>query len=382
MAGATLDPRTEPPVPGGGPDETGVKPVVALPRSGLSPAVLAALGIVAAVILFMVLNSRRGTEPTPAVAPRASDRVAGGPTTPPLYVPPEPPPPAPVTVVTTPAPAPVATPRPRPAPPTPRPAPPQIVYMPQPPAPQPQPMQPVPGEGMRSPGGAALVIDNTTPVAGGEAAGGAAGGGGSDSVASFGAAAAAPRSRAGTLANRATTVPQGTLIPAVMETAFDSTRPGFARAIVSKDIRGFDGTRILIPRGSRLVGEYRSDTSPGQNRALVNWTRLVRPDGVTVAIGSPATDTLGRGGVKANVNNHFFQRFAGALLQSSIDLGMTLAARSASGPVYVLPGSLSGASISPITPQQIRPTLKVPAARSISVFVARDLDFTGVDRRR
>jgi len=243
-------------------------------------------------------------------------------------------------------------------------------------------MQPVPGEGMRSPGGAALVIDNTTPVAGGEAAGGAAGGGGSDSVASFGAAAAAPRSRAGTLANRATTVPQGTLIPAVMETAFDSTRPGFARAIVSKDIRGFDGTRILIPRGSRLVGEYRSDTSPGQNRALVNWTRLVRPDGVTVAIGSPATDTLGRGGVKANVNNHFFQRFAGALLQSSIDLGMTLAARSASGPVYVLPGSLSGASISPITPQQIRPTLKVPAARSISVFVARDLDFTGVDRRR
>ncbi|MBV8686598.1 MAG: TrbI/VirB10 family protein [Alphaproteobacteria bacterium] len=239
---------------------------------------------------------------------------------------------------------------------------------------------------MRAPGGPALVVDTTAAVAGGEAGGAgasAAGGGGPDSVASFGTPAAAARARAGMLANRATTVPQGTLIPAVMETAFDSTRPGFARALVSRDIRGFDGTRILIPRGSRLIGEYRSDTAPGQKRALVNWTRLVRPDGVTIAIGSPATDTLGRGGVKANVNSHFFERFAGALLQSTIDLGLTLAARSgANGQVLLLPNAVSSSSGLVPTNTQIRPTLKVPAATSISVFVARDLDFTGVERRR
>jgi type IV secretion system protein VirB10 len=372
MSGATLDPRTEPPAP----DEASVRPVVALPRSGLSPALLAALAVVAAVILFLVLDSRRRTEPAPAVAPRPSDRLAGASPAPPLYIPPEPPPPPAVTVVETPAPAPAPRVVPPPAP---RPQPPQMIYMPQP-APPPQPL-PQPNPITRAPGGAALVVDTTTAVAGGEG-GAAAGGGGPDSVASFGAAAAAPRSRAGVLANRSTTVPQGTLIPAVMETAFDSTRPGFARAIVQKDIRGFDGTKVLIPRGSRLVGEYRSDASPGQNRALVNWTRLVRPDGVTIAIGSPATDTLGRGGVKASVNSHFFERFAGALLQSTIDLGMTLAARSASGPVVVLPNSLSGSALSPITTTQIRPTLKVKAATSISVFVARDLDFTGVERRR
>lgn len=38
----------------------------------------------------------------------------------------------------------------------------------------------------------------------------------------------------------------GTLIPAVLESALDSTRAGFARAIVSRDVRGFDGTQVLI----------------------------------------------------------------------------------------------------------------------------------------
>lgn len=60
----------------------------------------------------------------------------------------------------------------------------------------------------------------------------------------------AQSSRAGSIANRATTVPQGTLIPAVLETAMNSTGAGFARALVQRDVHGFDGTRVLIPRGS------------------------------------------------------------------------------------------------------------------------------------
>jgi len=189
--------------------------------------------------------------------------------------------------------------------------------------------------------------------------------------------------RAGMFANRGTTVPQGTLIPAVLETSLDSTRPGLARAIVSRDVRGFDGSRVLIPRGSRLIGEYRSDVQPGQHRALVNWTRLIRPDGVTIAIGSPAADTLGGGGIRARVNSHFFTRFAGAILQSILDVGVNLAGRvgNNNGAVVVLPGTLQGAT-QIIQPAQITPTLTVRAGTSISIFVARDLDFTGAENRR
>ncbi|WBY07900.1 TrbI/VirB10 family protein [Sphingomonas sp. 7/4-4] len=187
------------------------------------------------------------------------------------------------------------------------------------------------------------------------------------------------RARAGMFANRATTVMQGTIIPAVLETGFDSTRPGFARAIVSRNVVGFDGTRVLIPRGSRLIGEYRSDAGPGQNRALINWTRLIRPDGATINIGSPAADRMGRTGIRADVNSHFWERFSGAILQSALDVGVNLASRQANGTIIVpVQGSLNG--VNQITqPTRVVPTLTVKPGTSISIFVARDLDFTEVE---
>jgi type IV secretion system protein VirB10 len=174
------------------------------------------------------------------------------------------------------------------------------------------------------------------------------------------------------------TVPQGFLIPAVLETGFDSTKPGFARAVVSRDVRGFDGRNVLIPRGSRLIGEYSADATPGQNRAVITWTRLMRPDGMTIAMGSPAVDTLGRGGVKASVNTHFFQRFGDALLQSTIGIGSALAQRSVTGPVVVVGGGPATAATQAqaVPTTSYVPTLTVPAGKSISVFVAHDLDFS------
>ena len=187
------------------------------------------------------------------------------------------------------------------------------------------------------------------------------------------------RVEAGRFENPAFTVPQGTVIPAVLETALDSTRPGAVRALVQRDVRGFDGSRILIHRGSRLYGEYEADLVTGQNRALVRWTRLIRPDGVTIALDSPASDPLGRAGVKGKVDGKFFQRFGSALLQSVLDIGVGIAVQEASdGVVVALPGSTQ--NITNQQPQRIQPTLKVKHGASLSVFVARDLDFSTVDR--
>ncbi len=182
------------------------------------------------------------------------------------------------------------------------------------------------------------------------------------------------------LSNPGFTVPQGAVIQAVLETALDSNRPGFARAIVSRDVRGFDGTRVLIPRGSRLFGEYKSDLAQGQRRAFVNWQLLTRPDGVQIRIESPAADPLGRAGIGGNVNTHFFQRFAGAILQSALDIGVGLASRSATNGTVVLglPGSTQNTQINP-NAGEIRPTLTIRNGTSVSVFVARDLDFSSVE---
>jgi type IV secretion system protein VirB10 len=185
---------------------------------------------------------------------------------------------------------------------------------------------------------------------------------------------------AGHLRNPSFTVPQGTVIPAVLETALDSTRPGGVRAIVERDVMGFDGTLVLIPRGSRLYGEYSSGIGAGQKRALIRWTRLTRPDAVIVNLDSPAADPLGRAGVGGKVNSHFLERFGGAILQSVLDIGVGVATRSVTGNglILALPGSTQ--TINPVQPQEVQRTLKVSQGTSVSVFVARDLDFSNVDQ--
>ncbi len=176
------------------------------------------------------------------------------------------------------------------------------------------------------------------------------------------------------------TVPQGTVIPAVLETALDSNRPGFVRAIVSRDVRSFDGSRVLIPRGSRMFGEYKADLGQGQKRVFVQWQTLTRPDGVQIALDSPAADPLGRAGVGGKVNTHFWSRFGNALLQSTLDIGVGLATRSAGGDTVVL--GLPGSTQTLIQPQQesYKPTITVKHGTSVSVFVARDLDFSTVEQ--
>ena len=188
------------------------------------------------------------------------------------------------------------------------------------------------------------------------------------------------RVKAARFANPSLTIPQGTVIPAVLETALDSTRAGAARALVQRDIYSFDGTRVLIQRGSRLYGEYDSGLEAGQNRALIQWSRLIRPDGVTIALDSPSSDPLGRAGVKGKVDGKFLQRFGGAILQSILDIGVGVATREASsdGVIVALPGSTQNLQIT--DQQRVQRTLKVKHGTSVSVFVARDLDFSTVER--
>ncbi|HEV2864983.1 MAG TPA: TrbI/VirB10 family protein [Allosphingosinicella sp.] len=363
---ATREPPGDPRAVPLGPAEADIRPVVAVPGSGLPGWAILVFAIAAGVILFVILDARRRAPTAPDVRVQASD-AAGARTPPPLYVPQQPPP----AVIQ----APTAVPAPAPAPAAPRAVPPQIIYVPQPmPSAAPEAPPPPPPPPARTSTEPALVVD----LGAGAAAGGAEGEAGA-----AGAAAAAPggisgaRARPGRFANPSTTVVQGTLIPAVLETALDSTRPGLARAIVSRNIRGFDGSRLLIPRGSRLIGEYRSDVAQGQRRALVTWVRLIRPDGVTIAIGSPASDRLGRVGIRAQVNSHFFARFAGAILQSVLDIGVNLAAGIGRGDtVVVLPGGVQQATPQVVQPGQVTPTMRVRQGTSISIFVARDLDFT------
>lgn len=366
MSRPAPDPRARPG------DDADIRPVVAGQGRRIPVWLLAAAAALAAVPLFLVLDGQRRAATAPATEVTAGDRwVPAAP--PPLVLlpepaPPLPPPPPPPLPSSSPEAVPAASPV-TPAAPLPTAAPDAPTYL-VPPA-----FTPPPQTDLSQPPSAssALVIDTTAGSPGG----------GDGQVGGDGPAVAQDAVRSTVLRRRAMTVPQGALVPAVLETALDSTRPGFVRAIVSRDVTGFDGSLVLIPRGARLFGEYQADLNAGQNRAFVQWTRLVRPDGVTIALASPAADIQGRAGIRGKVDSHFLESFGSAVLQTILNVGGSLAGRSIGGDgavVVALPGSgqTTAAAATGSGPQ---PTLRVEAGARVTVFVARDLEFSSGEPR-
>jgi type IV secretion system protein VirB10 len=198
--------------------------------------------------------------------------------------------------------------------------------------------------------------------------------GGDDFAAKIGAGGNGPAKAAVSIVP-STTIAQGTLIPAVLETAINTDLPGYARAVVSADVRSFDGSRVLLPRSTRLIGQYKSGIQAGQKRAYVIWTRVIRPDGVSVDIGSPGIDFSGQSGLAGKVNTHFFERFGSAMLLSVVG-GLASLGSSAA---IIAGGGQSAAAAAVGQTGQIAPTVRVPQGEPIRIFTARDLDFSKVD---
>ena len=176
-------------------------------------------------------------------------------------------------------------------------------------------------------------------------------------------------------------IPQGAIIGAVMETALNSDLPGFARAITTRDVRSFDGSTVLIPAGSRVIGQYKSGIAQGASRVFVLWTRLIRPDGVSIELASPAVDELGRGGIGGKVNRHFLQRFGVGILTSVLSGGLSAVAASRTRSSTIIVGSAGQASYLASQASQssdIPPTITTRQGAAVRIFVARDLDFSRV----
>ncbi|MER8929663.1 type IV secretion system protein VirB10 [Mesorhizobium sp. M0859] len=207
-------------------------------------------------------------------------------------------------------------------------------------------------------------------------------------------------------------VAQGTMIKGVLETAIQSDLAGMVRAVVSEDVWSFDGRRVLIPAGSRLIGEYRSGLATGQTRVFIVWTRLLRSDGMSVQLGSTGTDELGRSGMPGEVDNHYFERFGSAILLSVVggatqfianlgndqngsntnqtytdpQTGQTVTVQTQPNQ-YLQSARQIGAqqvsqSLNRIAEEALRnsiniaPTIHVDQGSRIMVFVRRDLDFS------
>lgn len=201
------------------------------------------------------------------------------------------------------------------------------------------------------------------------------------------------------IGNLRTIVAQGKIIHAVLETAINTDLPGSIRAIVSRDIFPEAGDYKIIPKGSRLIGQYNSSVFGGQQRVYVVWTRLIRPDGVDVMINSPLIDQIGQAGVTGQVDTKFTQIFSRALLTSVVTIAMagvvdnvngsngTSTTRNSDGSTTTSGDATSSATIE--ASQRfgsvaegylrrfinVQPTILVDQGTPVNVFVNRDLIF-------
>lgn len=180
---------------------------------------------------------------------------------------------------------------------------------------------------------------------------------------------------------------EGQLIHAILETAINSDLPGSLRAVIDQSVYAEDGLEVLIPPGTRLIGQYKSGLLQGQSRIFIVWTRLITPDGLSLHLESPGVDSLGMAGMAADViERHFWQRFGTATLLSILGAGTSnigvannSSYNAAQAYRQAIANSLNQTAQQTLQQQSmISPILWVNQGSPIQVFVAHDLDFRSI----
>ena len=175
----------------------------------------------------------------------------------------------------------------------------------------------------------------------------------------------------------------GTIISASLVTGLNADLPGFVIAQVTEHVYDtVSGRHLLIPQGTRLIGKYDSVVAYGQERALVVWQRIIRPDGSSMVIDNlPATDTAGYAGIADGVDLHTWKLLKGVALATVLGVGSSLAFGSGSGDSDIIralresTGQTTNRAGQRLIERElnVQPTLTVRAGWPLRVIVHKDI---------
>jgi type IV secretion system protein VirB10 len=183
--------------------------------------------------------------------------------------------------------------------------------------------------------------------------------------------------------NRHYLLSRNTMIRCGQSTAIRTDRPGLIGCPIAQDVWSDDGTTLLVRKGAMAKGEQRDAVIQGQGVIGAIWDEIDDGD-VHIPLNSAATDPLGAAGIPAYVDEHFWLRFKGALMVSLIgDFGQALANK-ATGSGQQITFSNSSNATQDVAAETLRNTINIPPTAYsnqgsvINIFVARDIDLTGV----
>jgi type IV secretion system protein TrbI len=178
-------------------------------------------------------------------------------------------------------------------------------------------------------------------------------------------------------------VKAGSYIPAALITGINSDLPGSVNAQVTENVYDtVTGNYLLIPQGTKLVGEYNSNVTFGQNRVQVIWDRIIFPDGASLNLEKmQGVDIAGNSGFQDKVDNHYLKIYGNAVLLSLMGAGYDILnqkAEQTTDPRETVAASVGQklADVSGQTLQRnmdVQPTLIIDPGYKFKIMVMKDI---------
>jgi type IV secretion system protein TrbI len=172
----------------------------------------------------------------------------------------------------------------------------------------------------------------------------------------------------------------GAVIASALITGIRSDLPGQITAQVTEHVYDSPTGRILlVPQGTRIIGQYDSNVQFGQNRVLLVWNRLIFPNGRSIVLErQPGADVEGYAGLQDGVDYHWWDLAKAAGLSSFLSIGAELGAGNDDQLISAIRNGAQG-TINDAGQQIVRrqlnvaPTLTVRPGFPVRIIVTRDL---------
>jgi type IV secretion system protein VirB10 len=126
--------------------------------------------------------------------------------------------------------------------------------------------------------------------------------------------AAVPASSANAAAGKPYLLFEGAILETVLINRLDGGFTGPVECLLSTDVYSNDRQHLLIPAGSKLLGETKKVDTFGQTRLAVVFHRVLMPDGYSVSLDQfKGLNQIGDTGLRDQVNNHYLRIFGVSL---------------------------------------------------------------------
>jgi type IV secretion system protein VirB10 len=172
----------------------------------------------------------------------------------------------------------------------------------------------------------------------------------------------------------------GAVISAALITGIRSDLPGQITAQVTENIYDSPtGSILLVPQGTRLIGQYDNSVQFGQRRVLLVWNRLIMPNGRSIVLErQPGADTQGYAGLEDSVDYHWWDLAKAAALSTLLGVGAELATDDNDRLIRAIrdgaQDTINQAGQQIVQRQlQVAPTLTIRPGFPVRVIVTKDL---------